>query len=354
MPTATIVDTAVHPALRYGDELREYLPPHWQGRYFPPPERYYYPAPRSEFRRDLAPAEGALGSDPQLMARHLFDERGVDVAILLPLTRGLVPDLDLASAICAATNDWLAEKWLASASTNGRFRGSIRVNATDPVQAVREIERWAEHPAVVQVAVTMQAHRPYGQRCYFPIWEAAARHDLPVVVHADGGAGVEFWPTCVGFPNTFLEYAAQYPLNFAVHLFSLIAEGVFERLENLVFVFADGGLDMLGPLVWRLDKDWRPTRFETPWVKRRPVDYLRDHVRFCAQKLEGPLDSAQYARWLDVSGAAELLLFASNYPCFDFLDPRDAFAGAPEELRTRVLGENARRLYRLDGAAARG
>ena len=350
-----IVDCAVHPSVRHRDELREYMQEPWRSRPFPGPERYFYPAPTGDFCTDASGAGGLPGSDPELVGRRLFTEMGVDCAVLLPLTRGLLADQDLASAICAATNEWMIETWLGKANFHGRFYGSIRVNPGDPEQARREIERWAGHPSIVQIAVPMQAHRPYGQRVYFPIWETAARHGLPVAVHADGGAGVDFWPSAAGYYSTFIEYRTLYPTNFAYHLASLIAEGVFERLERLTFVFADGAHHMVAPLIWRMDKDWRPTRRETPWTKRLPSTYLRAHVRFCADRFEMPHDQGTLDRWLEITGANETLLFASNYPSWDYFNPRDAFKSVTADVRKRILSDNARGLYKIkremDGSA---
>ncbi|MBI3967169.1 MAG: amidohydrolase family protein, partial [Chloroflexi bacterium] len=215
--------------------------------------------------------------------------------------------------------------------------------------AVREIERWAGHPYFAQVAVPLQSLFPYGHRQFLSIWEAAARHDLPVAIHADGGASVDLPPTPAGFVTHFAEYSAYYRLNGFFHLVSLIAEGVFERFENLKFVFADGGFDSLAPLMWRMDKNWRPTRHETPWLRQLPSAYLRDHVRFCAHRLEGPRDPAQLAEWLEIGDGEHLLLFASNYPTWDSFEPAGALADIPEATRRRIMGENARALYRLPG-----
>ena len=342
-----IVDCLAHPSVRHKDELREYMPEPWRSRPFPGPDRYFYPAPMGDFCNDARDAGGLPGSDPELLDRRLFAEMGVDCAVLMPLTRGLLADQDLASAICTATNDWMGATWLGKANSHGRFYGSIRVNPGDPEHAVREIERWAGHPSVVQVAVPMQAHRPYGQRVYSPIWEAAARHRLPVAVHADGGAGVDFWPSAAGYYSTFIEYRALYPTNFAYHLASLIAEGVFDRLEELTFVFADGAHHMLAPLIWRMDKDWRPTRRETPWTKRLPSTYVRAQVRFCADRFEMSEDTRGLDDWLEITDAKETLMFASNYPYWDYFHPRDAFQGVAPDVRERILSENARALYKI-------
>lgn len=342
-----IVDSAVHPSVRHPDELRGYMVEPWRSRLFPVPNRYFYPAPKSEARRDTASPGQLPGSDPSLLAKRVLDELGADYAVLLPLTRGLLPDSDLASAICTATNTWLADIWLSSAASNGRFKGSIRINPADPARAVREIDTWASHPHMVQIALPMQSHHPYGQRQFRPIWEAAVRNRLPIAIHADGGTGVEYWPTAVGYPTHFIEYATLYPANFVYHLFSFIAEGVFEELPELSVIFADGGFNLLQPLIWRLDKDWRPLHQETPWVTRPPSDYVRDHVRFCFDVADLPTRNDDITDWLNVSDASHYLLFASNYPDLAVDEPDGFLAGMPTTMDQRILGDNACRLFGL-------
>jgi predicted TIM-barrel fold metal-dependent hydrolase len=160
-PTMTVIDCAVYPEWRHSDELREHMEEPWRSKPFAQHGRVMYPNPIG----DVVAQEGGSGppgSDPVAVARRVFDEGGADVAILLPFTRGLHPDVDLDSEICAATNRWLSERWLDAGDAHGRFRGSIRVCPRAPERAVAEIERWAEHPAMVQVAVPLHAHHPYG------------------------------------------------------------------------------------------------------------------------------------------------------------------------------------------------
>ncbi len=215
---------------------------------------------------------GVLGSSPKRLI--------ADFAILNPLTRGNIADYLLNSRICAAVNDWLLDRWLEPDAT-GRFLGTIRVNPEDVKGAVEEIERLAGHPKMVQVGVPMQSREPYGKPMFEPIWEAAAAHGLPVAVHINGGNGVDYAPTFAGHAYTYPGYAAFMPLNSFVHLATLIIEGMFGRHPDLRFVFADGGYDLLTPLMWRLDTFWMSMRDQTPWVDRYPSEYLPDHVRFC-------------------------------------------------------------------------
>jgi predicted TIM-barrel fold metal-dependent hydrolase len=335
------------------DDIRNFMDEPWRSRRFPGPFRYLHPAPTGEppygeFLKDARSPDALPASDPIKVGRHL-DELGVGRAILIPLTRGLLPDTDVGNAICSATNLWLTETWLGEWNQEKRWLGSIRVNTRDPEAAVKEIERWAGHPSVVQVAVPMEAHSPYGQRHYFRIWEAASAYGLPVAVHADGGAGADFYTSPNGYPRTYLEYHALYPMTFIYHLASLIAEGVFERLPDVRFVFADGGLDLLAPLMLRMDTDWPISRIETPWVTRAPSDYLREHVRFCSARLEGPSDPAIRQEWFEVAGIGELLMFASNYPHWTTNAASHLFPELTPENRQRLLKDNASAFYHLNG-----
>jgi len=340
--TELIIDAASHPFPVASDDLRRYMSEPFAHLRFPTYDAYFYPPPHTEYMATAIDAGGLPGSDPTLFDKEIFGNAGTAGAILLPLTRGLLPDLDMANEICSATNRWLADQWLAR--DPDRLFGSIRINPADPVRAIREIDEWATHPQMVQIAVPLQAHQPYGQRIYRPIWERAAFHGLPVAVHADALAGNEFWPTAAGYPFTYAEFAAQNPINYTVHLLSLIAEGVLEEQPDLTFVFADGGLDMLFPILWRSNADWRPLRSVTPWVKRNPLTYLKNQVRFCSNSLEGPTEREAIPKWIASVDAEHLLMYASNYPFSSFQAP-SAFNQIAPATRARILGGAALECY---------
>jgi predicted TIM-barrel fold metal-dependent hydrolase len=341
-----VVDVNVHPFFPSNAAMREYLPPEYRSRGIPDMESSWYQAPDGDYAERLY-GDRHPGSDPATVAHDLFDEGCVDAAILNPRTRGSLPDRRLNSAICAGTNDWIASEWLDPEVGRGRFRGTIRVNPEDVEGAIAEIERWADHPRMVQVGVPLQSREPYGKPQFEPIWQAAVSHDLPVAVTINGGAGLEFAPTATGHARTYLHYAAYMPLNYFHHLTNLIIEGVFDRIPELVFVFPEGGIDILTPLMWRLDTFWRAFRDQTPWVLKYPSEYLAAHARF-GTGLEGPLGDVPADEWLDQMGKANLLMYASNYPYWSWLRPDDLSAGFTPEQRGRIMSGNATDLYRIE------
>jgi uncharacterized protein len=341
-----IVDASVQPHFRSNAELRDYLPRAYRYRGIPDVEIPWYQAPGGDYHESLYDDGAYPGSDPDTVARHVLRDAGAQVAILNPLTRGNLPDHRFNNVICSGVNEWLAERWL-DAGVDG-FRGTIRVNPEDPAAAVREIERWADHPKMVQVGVPLQSREPYGKPQFQTIWDAAASHGLPVAVRITGGAGIEYPPTPAGHALTYAHYAAYMPLNFIHHWASLVMEGTLSRLRDLVFVFADGAIDMLTPITWRMDTLWRSLRDETPWVEKYPSEYLLDQVRFCTSTLDGPSNAPFASEWLEQMHKADLMMFASNYPHWSRAKPDDLPPALTQEQREKVLWRNADRLYRLD------
>lgn len=354
-----IVDAAVHPVVAKSDDINAYLAAPYRRERLNAPGGGTYIVPIDEHLPSAYPPGGGRpGSDPELMRRHVLEQANADFAILLPLTRGLVADSRFEAAIAAATNEWLAATWLGEHNELGRYKGSIRVCPRSPQHAVEEIERWADHPHFVQVAVPLESHVAYGEQVYFPIWRAAAERGLPVAVHADRAGGVLLPPTTQGYPRYFLEEYSQQPLYGMVQVCSLIAHGVFERLPSLMFVLADGGFDYAQTLTWRMDKEWRSSNSEVPWLTKPPRLYLQEQVRFVVQRGDGPENMESWQQFVSKQSLSERLMFGSNYPSWDYLAPDELSVGLDPELREKIMGGNARKLYQLadvpagDAAAA--
>ena len=361
--TFGLFDAAVHPRMLVNQQIYDYLQHPYKGLVYNGPNRFFHPvptgiAPYGEWLEQARPdgeiittAEGTHrarepGSVPARTTEYLRGN-GIAQAILLPMLRGLVPAADQGSAICRAYNDWQAATWLQDEPEGLRYFGTIRVNPMDPEGAAAVIERWSDHPRMIQVGVPMESHHPYGQRYYLKIWEAAAAVGLPVAIKAEGGVGVEYFPTMTGLPRTHIEFSSLHRDRFFMHLASFIAEGVFDRFPELRIVFADGGFDALAPAMWRMDMDWPITRTEVPWVRQLPSDYLRGHVRFVANRLEGPPDSdtGLVRDWARRTDAAELLLYGSGYPVWSAARPDDILPALDAGDRDRILRSNAAALY---------
>jgi predicted TIM-barrel fold metal-dependent hydrolase len=302
--------------------------------------------PEGFMRADAVPPDGGTpGSDYELMRAQLLDRYDVEYAILTGdegIEVSTLANAHLASALARAANDWMVHEWL---SRDRRLKGSLVVAPQDPVGAAAEIRRIGGHPDIIQVLVSSGAQRPYGDPFYHPIWQAAVELGLPVAAHLGGQGGVNANPTGCGPPTFFWEAHALLCETGMGHVASLIAHGVFEKFPSLRFVLIECGVAWLPPLLWRLDADYKALRKETPWLRKLPSEYAAEHIRLTTQPLEQPKDERHLWTALEAMDGENTLLFASDYPHWDFDDPDTV--RIPGEWRERVLSGNARELYGL-------
>jgi predicted TIM-barrel fold metal-dependent hydrolase len=344
-----VIDASVHIFAQSNKDLREnFMREPFRSRGFPDYEMDWYGAPGGEYvKGSKGPDRQYPGSHPELVAEELFGRRGVDVAILHPMTRGVMPDRHLGTALAAAHNEMMVKRWLEDSEYGDKFRGTIRVNPDDVVGALREIDKYKDHPRVVQIGIPLQSRELYGKPQYWPLWEAAIAANLPVAVHIEVGSGVSLPPTPSGNTRTYEQYLSFMSLNYLYHLMNMIAEGVFERMPALKFVWADGAADLLTPFMWRMDCFGRPHLEQTPWAPKMPSDYLPGHVFFVQGSLDGPGDVDFAGEWAGFTGKDDMTMFGSSYPhwnCGDLLVP-DSYSA---EQRDKLCWRNAAELYGID------
>jgi predicted TIM-barrel fold metal-dependent hydrolase len=349
-----IVDCDIHVNPRHGMELVGSLPEPWVGKGFR--ELLFAGgmlgtsvifAPPNEGRRvDAFTPSGPPGSDPAVTGRQLFDESGVDVAIIIPMMEKNLANPEHEAAMAAAMNTWLAKTWLGAYNGHGRYKGTLRIS-TDPDLAVAEIERWGGHPHFVQVMLNPYVGGLFGEPKYAPVYEAAIRHGLAVCTHVTVQRPGPALLSTYGPPSYYLENHGQFPLLYSAHLTSMICGGVFERFPDLRFTFVEGGFSWALPLMWRMDRHWKELRREVPHLNRLPSEYVRDQVSFTRQPVEEPRQPRHLARVIQLLGP-HALEFSTDYPHWDGdYNPDAYFAGVPPEVKRMILGENAVKKYRL-------
>ena len=356
-----VIDCDVHPQIGDPEELIAYVEPaqrDWfRGQSYYGLPGYSWAHPTSWYRQDVVESDRVPGSDAASVARDLLDPSGAEIGVLNAddaILVSLMPSAYRAAALARAHNDWLRERWL---DADARLRASIICPAQDPRAAAEEIRRSAADERFVQVLLCGGAERPYGEPRYLPVFEAAAECGLPVAIHTGGeGMGVAASPGGAG-PGSF--YIEWHTLGSAcsqmAHLVSLLCHGTFERLQGLRVILLEGGIAWLPGILWRLDTNWRALRNEIPWLDRRPSEVAREHVRFTTQPLEHTDGHDELLfELLEAVGAPQTLLFASDYPHWDFDDPAFMLRRLPAAWREPVLHTNAAALYgaRLGLAAA--
>jgi len=270
-----VVDTDVHVAVPGVAALYPYLSTHWH---------------------DYLVESGVRSLDVNTYPR------GCDLSARPDARSG---DPSLLPGSTPALNDWLVDQWL---SKDRRLYGSIAVCTERPEPAVAEIERLAGRPEFVQIGLPVRSPQPYGKRMYWPIYEAAERHDLVVAIYAGGGMGNP--TTAVGWPSLYLEDYISFAQAFQAQLLSLVAEGVFVKYPKLKVVFVESGFTWIPSMMWRLDKNWRGLRREVPWLDRLPSETIRERLRVTSQPLNAPADALDRA--LEHRGRDAMLLFSTD------------------------------------------
>jgi predicted TIM-barrel fold metal-dependent hydrolase len=285
------------------------------------------------------------GSSLSLVREQVLDAWNVETGVLncaYPVESLHNPDT--AAAMSAAVNDWIIHEWLEQES---RLRASLVVPSRVPEMAAKEIDRVGSHPGVVQVYLPVVSEAPYGHRRYWPIFEAATRHDLVVSLQFGGAPG--YPPTGSGWPSYYLEEYAGMAQVFQTQILNLVVEGVFDHFPGLRIAMIESGWTWLPSLMWRIDKDWKGLRREVPWNTQAPSDYVRERMRFSLQPLDASPDPRHMVTLIDQLGSDDLLMFSTDYPHWQFDRPEEAVpAGLSPDQRRKFLAENARSFYRLD------
>ncbi len=227
-----VIDASVHIFVESNKDLREnFLQEPFRSRGFPDYEMDWYGAPGGEYATRTTGPDGQYpGSDPAVVAKHLFTDRGVDLAILHPMTRGIMPDRHLGSALAVG----------AQRDDGDPLAGPSRVRRTLPRHAAGQSRRHRRRaardrastrttPGSCRLGVPLQSREVYGKPQFWPLWEAAVDAGLPVAVHFEVGSGVALPPTPNGLTRTYEQYVGFTALNYLYHLMNMIAEGVFER-----------------------------------------------------------------------------------------------------------------------------
>ena len=344
-----LIDCDIHNRVPSLGTLYPYLPDFWveycSTSGFGGPEMGDYPggAPTSALP-DTKPEDGPPGSDLELLRTQTLNFWEADYGILnCAYWVQTVHNEYLAASLASATNDWQVEHWL---DPEPRLRASLVVSSQNPLSAAQEIERMGDHPGFVQVLLPVRSLMPYGKRHYDPIFEAAVRHNLVVGIHYGGAAGIP--PSPSGWFSTYLEEYAGMGQVFQAQVISLVTEGAFDRFPDLRVALIEGGFTWLASVMWRIDKEWRGLRHNTPWIKRLPSEYMREHLRFTLQPMDAPPDPKQFLRMIGQLDSDDMLMFSTDYPHWQFDSPEEALPmGLPESLMKKILADNAREFYQL-------
>jgi hypothetical protein len=134
-----------------------------------------------------------------------------------------------------------------------------------------------------------------------------------------------------------------------VHLTNCVINGLPERFPNLKWIWMESGLAWIPFMMQRLDNEYTMRTSEAPLLTMKPSEYMRRNFFYTSQPIEdGDLTALEFT--MKMINAASQLLFASDYPHWDFNLPSTIYdlPFLSMAAKRNILGENARRIFHLE------
>ncbi len=315
-----------------------------------PLDRVAYHEAGGRITRDLLRSLEATPSDGTHRAAHLalraMDAMGIDIAALSPFGLqiiGLHPQPEVEAAVLGAYDRWLTERVL---TCSPRLLGWILLPFNAPDAALRLVETYAGAPGVAGFQLGALRRISVHDNAFMPIYAAIEESGLPLAFH--GGIDWED-PMFLTF-NRFVAVRALSPQWYnIVHCTNWLVNGLPERFPRLPVLWLASGVSWVPWLMMRIDSEYRMRSSECPSLTRLPSAYMRE-MYYGSNPVETPDRSAALAAVYRAIDAPNRLVYASGYPAADmdtpaavqdlgFLDRRE---------RRRILGETAKRLFRIE------
>ena len=299
---------------------------------------------------DVMRASSGIGIEPR---QADMERDGIDAEIIYP-QKGMIawasPDPVFANAMCSAWNRWAYEVF---GEYFGKHNPCALIVAGDVEGAMKEIA-WAAERGFKSLAF---GNRPvygpdgpdvlhYNDKIFEPLWALVEETGLPINFHVSTGKD----PRAVrGNGGAIINYVCNSMQTTSEPLIKMIASGVFERYPKLIAGSVEAGI---GWIPWTLDAMDHGYRAHHMWVRpvipELPSFYFR---RNCFATFMIDRIGVQNIERADI---VDNVLWANDYPHHEGTWPHSAAAierqmgDLSDEMRAKVLGLNAARIYDID------
>jgi len=292
-------------------------------------------------------------TDPDLRIKDQ-DIDGVHAEVLYGIlgASARLDDPDAATVMMRIYNEWLADF---CATHPDRLAGIASIPGYDIDAAVAEIERVAARGVVKGLEVpSTTGMKPLYHKHWAPLWAAAAAAKLPVHFHTVGGAKPDFESMePMEQRQAFAVFITGFQMNMAQKLMEVIYGGVLEDNPDLIVVIGESGIGWIPYILDHMDLEWED-QFQDLNLTMKPSAYWHRQCRATYQSDPVGL------RLIDLLGE-DNIMWGSDFPHPDGVWPDSQefiareMAGVADELRQKIVCDNAAKLYGLpgsDGAAA--
>lgn len=180
--------------------------------------------PRSNVEKSLPQAARDM-SDLAIRIKHM-DELNIDVQVIYPtifiFPTARRPEVDL--ALCRSYNRWMAD--IVKAAPH-RFRWVVVPPLLNMERVIEELKFGKEHGACGVYLRGLEVDRRLSDPYFFPLYDAAAKLDLPICVHSANGSIVahDFFLDEPGF--------CKFKLAVVGAFHSLVMDGIPARFPGL-------------------------------------------------------------------------------------------------------------------------
>ncbi|MBW2268574.1 MAG: amidohydrolase [Deltaproteobacteria bacterium] len=295
-----------------------------------------------------------------------MDELGIWAGVLYPNVGGFgnqvfgrLDDAEAKLACVRAYNDFLID-W--SSADRKRLIPVMTLPYWDVSAAVAEIQRCAAlgHRGVVFTGEPQSFGLPVlASRHWDPIWAAAQDCKLPVSFHiGSGDFGDEFSEERVeveGYAATSARAGAKIFMTNGAHVLDLLFSGILERFPRLRFVSVESGVGWIPFLLQCADYQFKAMAVskERSDFKMLPSEYFKRQIYACC--------------WFETITAetiervgAENIMFETDFPHPTSIygdevgeTIESSLGSLSEEVRHRLLWENAAKLYEIEAPAGK-
>jgi predicted TIM-barrel fold metal-dependent hydrolase len=286
----------------------------------------------------------------------LMDASGIERSVLYPSVAGVggetfapIEDPELEGDCVRAYNDWLIEEWAAG---EPRFVPQCIVPISSVAAAVDEIRRAiaAGHRGVIfPPAIDQLRNAPHiNELSWDPLWLACEELQVPICFHAGSLPMLELAP--------YGQYSSE--IKAALHdisrpacsigfLSNLLMSHILERHPRLTVIFGESSLGWVDFVVETVEHNIRQFGAGKVKFEVEPRELLKSQCRFISW-----YDNANLHTACNQFGA-DCVLWAWNFPnaTSEYPDASKLnearFHNLGIETRSKIIRENAARLYRL-------
>ncbi len=292
----------------------------------------------------------------------VLDEFGIDAQIIFPSTIGLggqdlgkTTDQDLCRVAIEIYNDGMAE---IQGDSGNRLLPMPLMPAWNVDLCVAEVKRVAALGArgINMTSDPQDLGAPdLADPVWDPFWASCSELELPVHFHIGASItgmtfyGKYFWPSQAEGTKLAIGGSLLFIGNARV-VTNLILAGIFDRHPDLKCVSVESGMGWIPFILETLDYEmFENAPDELAKLKKAPSEYFRSNLyaTFWFENNRNRLPD------LIEAVGEDCILFETDFPhptCL-YPDPLDAvdakMATLQPETRTKIMGENARKLYRI-------